>query len=484
MSSTSSSLPDSRFSADSGTLSHNGFVTELFVGLAALALGHALQINNGSYSVSAMLWLSIALICMIASVALRRVSFPFVSNKVLWVVLATGLVWQIFQLFTSKPGIYISDAYLTGIWKFQGCVVIGGVCALLSLAPKAWFSGWVRSVLIAATFLAVLVAGIWVMLASPNPHIDVFMFQHTSSVALQQGQNPYEQTPPNIYGNMDFYGPGLVKNGRMTIGNPYPPLSIYLSFIGYILTGDVRTSCLVALLLAGLLMAFLRPGRTALLAAYIFLFTPRVFFVLEQSWTEPLVLLLGVAVVWCAIHRPAWRFVALGLLIASKQYMIFLAPLIILLIPPKSSPRVWAKACGWTVGVAFAVTAPLAFWNFPAFLWDVGLAQWKQVFRMDALSYAAWYAHLSGQIPPQVISFVVLGALLVLMWFLGARSPAGFAVAMALCLGLFFAFSKQAFCNYYFLVVGMACCALAAMPASDTLFMSGRPPAPLPPSDY
>jgi len=317
-------------------------------------------------------------------------------------------------------------------------------------------------------------AGIWLIHASPKPDIDVFMFQQTSSKVLLHAQNPYLQTHPNIYGNMDVYGPGWVKNGKLTVGNPYPPLSIYFSFFSYVLTRDIRYGYLLAILVAGVLMASLQPGRVPLLAAYILLFTPRIFFVLEQSWTEPLVLLLSVAVVWCALHRPAWLFVALGLLMASKQYMIFLFPLIILLIPSKSSRRIWAQASGLTVGTAFAVTAPLALWNFPAFLWDVGLAQWNQVFRTDSLSYAVLYLHVFGKVPPQFISFIVLAVVLVLMCLFCARTPAGFATAMALCLGLFFATSKQAFCNYYFLVVGILCCALAALPGSDNLFVFGR----------
>ena len=174
------------------------------------------------------------------------------------------------------------------------------------------------------------------------------------------------------------------------------------------------------------------------------------------------------------MHRPDCKFVVLGLLIACKQYMIFMFPLIILLIPTDSPRRFWVRSCGWTVGSAFVVTAPLAFWNFPAFLWNVGLAQWYQVFRMDALSYAAVYARVFGKLPSQSIPFLLLGATLLILWRYGERSPAGFATALAFCLGLFFAFSKQAFCNYYFLVIGTLCCALAAMPGPDSLFIKDR----------
>ena len=446
----------------------NRLLISLLVALAAFALGQALQTHFGSYSLGALGWLSTALLCAILSVALWRVPIRFDLHILLWVVLVAGLAWEIFQTVVTIPGIYILPAYLPRLWRFQIWVGLAGVCALLSLAPNAWFSVWVRRGLIATTFFSAFVAGIWLIRAAPNPHIDVYVFQQTSNKALLHAQNPYTQTPPNIYGNSSSYGPKWVnKDGTLAVGNPYPPLNVYFSFVSYAFSGDLRYGYLIAILLAGVLMATLTPGRLSLLAAYIFLFSPRLFFVVEQSWTEPMVLFLAVAVVWCAFHRPAWRFVVLGLLMASKQYMIFLFPLIILLIPPKSSRRFWAQAGGSTVGVAFAVTAPLAFWNFPAFFWNVGLAQWDQVFRMDALSYAVWFTRMFGQIPPQFLSFIVLAVVLILMMRFAARTPAGFAIATALCLGLFFAFSKQAFCNYYFLVVGLLCCALAALPASE-----------------
>jgi hypothetical protein len=377
-----------------------------------------------------------------------------------------GLVWQIFQLATALPGIYILPAYLHILWLFRVSVILAGAFALLSLAPETWFHPRVHSGLVGLAFLSMFAAGIWVIRASPNPFIDVYVFHQTSSEALLQGRNPYELTVPNIYGEMGYYGTELVKGDKLTIGNPYPPLSIYLSWLGYVAGGDIRYSHLVALVLASLLMARLCASRETLLAAYIFLFTPRMFFILEQSWTEPLVLLLSVAVLWSALKRPAWMPVALGLLLASKQYMIFMIPLAVLLIPPASHRRERAQIFGLTVGIAFAVTAPLAFWNFPAFLWNVGLSQWYQVFRLDALSYVAIYTRIFNQPPSQLLPFIALGVALLLAWCYAWRSPAGFAAALAFSLGLFFAFNKQAFCNYYFLVIGVLCSALAAIPKS------------------
>ena len=48
------------------------------------------------------------------------------------------------------------------------------------------------------------------------------------------------------------------------------------------------------------------------------------------------------------------------------------------------------------------------------------------------------------------------------------RTPAGFAMAIAVTFIGFFVFNKQAFCNYYFFVIGALCASLAAW----------RPPEP------
>jgi hypothetical protein len=459
--------PDPGSSNAGNKLSHNNSFTKFFLGLAAFALGQVLQNGHQTFTVPAIIWLTIALICAGASVISQRHSLPNVSQKLLWFVLLTGLVVQIYQLTTSMPGHSIPPANFPKLQQFQIFILVGGICALLSLSPGNRIPRRMRSSLTGAAFVAVLAAGVWVIRASPNPFIDVYVFHQSSSEALLQGRNPYELTTPNIYGDTKFYGAAFVKDGQLTIGNPYPPLSIYLSFLGYALARDIRYSHLIAILVAGLLMAVMRPDQEALLATYLFLFTPRLYFVLEQSWTEPLVLCLLIAVVWSALHRPGLKFILLGLLIASKQYMLFIFPLIFKLFPPGTPRQKTVRSCAWVVGTAFTVTAPLAFWNFPAFLWNVGLFQWYQVFRMDSLSYAALYARMFGQTPSQFIPFIVLGAALFIVWRYGEHSPAGFAAGLAFCLGLFIAFSKQAFCNYYFLVVGTLCCAFAAFPRLD-----------------
>ena len=49
------------------------------------------------------------------------------------------------------------------------------------------------------------------------------------------------------------------------------------------------------------------------------------------------------------------------------------------------------------------------------------------------------------------------------------RTPAGFSAAIATTFFAFFLFNKQAFCNYYFFVVGALCVTVAAWRAPEAI---------------
>lgn len=436
----------------------------LLTGLAAIALGQAIQYGNGALIKSSLVVLTLAIVFSALSIAAPRLHLPRISPTLVWAILLSGLLLQIIELIVISPVYFGIPEFQNRRWQFQGLIGLGGFCALLSLIPEKWLAPVLRKIALGFVFLCMFLAGVWVIKASPSPIIDVFMFHQTSASALMNNQNPYELSEPNIYGDLSFYGPELVKNGRMTIGNPYPPYSIYLSSLGYFIAGDVRYSHIIAILMTAFLITRFSRSRYSLLGSFLFLFTPRVFFVLEQSWTEPLVLLMATLTIWVSIRHPKWTFVALGLLFASKQYMLLLFPLSILLLKNGSSCKNWIKPAITTIVTAFVVTAPLAFANLQKFIWDVGLAQFYQVFRYDALSFLAAFALTTGKIPSQLISFAILAIAFVFVFKYVHHTPYGFAAAMAFCLIMFFAFSKQAFCNYYFLVVGLFASSLAAVP--------------------
>ena len=262
-------------------------------------------------------------------------------------------------------------------------------------------------------------------------------------------------------------------DGRLQFGFPYFPLSLLRSLPGSSLFRDPRYAQLVAIELAAILMAFARSEGFGLIAAALYLTTPRIFFVLEQSWTEP-ILVLGVAAVVFAACRHSravpWLF---GAFIALKQYLVFA-----LLAAPCSSstPRdrrklvtLLAKAAS----VGAAVTLPFFLWNPAAFWTSVVTLQFHQPFRTDALSLLSWWA------PADTISrrrsWRSWPRASRRGWRCGgcrARRP-GSAHAIATTFFAFFVFNKQAFCNYYFFVIGALYVMVAAWRAPDRNRVTG-----------
>jgi hypothetical protein len=65
------------------------------------------------------------------------------------------------------------------------------------------------------------------------------------------------------------------------------------------------------------------------------------------------------------------------------------------------------------------------------------------------------------------VAFIAAGLAIALSLLLAPRTAAGFAGAVALTYLGFFAFNKQAFCNYYYFVLGALCSAVAALNDND-----------------
>jgi len=424
-------------------------------------------VANGNLATDSIRGLTVALGCVLLGVLLRperNGTGERLAQHALVVALGAGLAFQFAMLFTRSPGIYLQAQGPQDMVTYPYGLAVSAVLAGSMLASGRWLGPFQVPALLAAHF----VLGVWLLHLSPNPHIDVFVFQRDASAALLHGQNPYAMTFPDIYGNSPFYGPGVSVDGRVLYGFPYPPLSLLLALPGHIFAGDYRYSQLVAMTAAAGLMAYARPGRPGALAAALYLFTCRVFFVLEQGWTEPLVVLLLAAVVFCAIRWPRALPYMVGLFLAMKQYLIFAVPLVLFLLPrPWTRKQVWDFA--WrAAAVAAAVTLPLVLINVPAFWRDVVEWQTVQPFRVEALSYLAWWAQSHPEHPSTAWAFVAALVALGLAWWRLPRSPSGFAAAVAVVFIAFFAFNKQAFCNYYFFVIGALCVAVATLRTEST----------------
>jgi hypothetical protein len=172
-----------------------------------------------------------------------------------------GLAVQFALLLLRSPG---ETGALGDGWDltpFRVMVVAAGLFTAGAIAAP----GIVGRACLWAMLLVHAGIGLWVLRATPSPGVDVIAFQQEACQALVAGHDPYAITFENDYPSR-FYGPGLVGNGRLLFGFPYPPLSLMLVLPGYAL-GDVRYAHWVAMTLAGALIAHARPGRLATGAA-------------------------------------------------------------------------------------------------------------------------------------------------------------------------------------------------------------------------
>jgi hypothetical protein len=428
----------------------------LVAAFAVIAIGRAVQIVNGILHPEALSWITAALVVVFAgAVVSRPVTIARIDTRIVPLVAIAGLLANLGQLYAKPPILVVAlppDALAAFTWRLT---VLSGAAGVAVWGAAGSWKGLRIGTLIAAHFTL----GVWTIHQSPDPTIDVYLFQRDAIAALRDGVNPYGLTFPNIYNDAAFYGPGLSVDGRLQFGFPYLPLSLLLAMPGHLVAGDHRYGQLVALELAAILMAFTRPNGFGALAAALFLTTPRIFFVLEQAWTEPFVVFGLAVVVFFAcryVRAVPWLF---GGFVALKQYLALAIPATVLLVRhPREALRLIAAASV----VASALTLPFILWNPGAFWKSVVALQFYQPFRPDALSYLSWWALRGHPQPAGTISFIAAAiAAGISLWRL-PRTPAGFAAAIALTFFAFFAFNKQAFCNYYFFVIGAFAVTLAA----------------------
>ena len=423
---------------------------------AAITLAYALFVGRGGGYPLPLALLTVSIVLAGLAVLSRRpprIAWPRGLPR----LLGYGLAIQFALLFVwplTNPLSLSSPAAYIPFWLGMA------VAAVIAAVPVFGVSSSARWRLL--TLLAVHFAlGIWVIGQAGDPYIDLWVMQRDGARALVEGVNPYLPIYPNLYGpDSPYYGPGLVVDGELTIGFPYLPLSLLLVLPGELLGGDPRFAHLVAIELAALVMASIRGGGIGTSAALLYAFTPWTFFFLVGSWTEPLVVLLISLVAISAVRAPRLLGVAVGLLIAVKQYLLLGLPVALLLLASGGRAR-W-RITWQSVTVATVITLPFALWDLGAFSWSTVGSLAGQVFRPDSLTYLTllpgdWGARLS------FLGFVLLIPGIVLLALRAPRGASGFAAGLGLLLLLFFAFSRQGSANYHFAVIGALCCAVAAM---------------------
>ena len=304
-------------------------------------------------------------------------------------------------------------------------------------------------------------------------NIDVYLFQHHAARALLHAVDPYTLTTENIYGpSTEFYGPGVVVNGRVQIGMPYPPASLFFVIPAYVM-GDIRYAYLAAVLMSAGVIAALDVNLMTVGVACFLLLNSVTLYVELKSWTEPFVLFTLTCVLYAAVKKSWWLPVALGIFLASKQYCLLALPFIPLLLGERRWKPTW-RLLVESLGVCLAVTLPMAFWNAGGFWRDMVLVHIRQPFRKDALT-------LGNLLPIPMAAIAVLVMLTVVFTMRKARPhPSMFAAAYGFTLLVFVCTNKQAFCNYYFLIVEALLLSVAAAGIPSTTLTTSLEHSPQP----
>jgi hypothetical protein len=424
-------------------------ISALLLAMGAMFLGYAVNTHLGTYDAEGMEALTVALgFCVVAVWGPRAVELERIAGRVLVYFLTLGILLEGVLLFRGTP----PDSQIT-----QG-IIFMVILGCLQAAPlKA-----VRIPLVVIMACAFIYVAQESIRHVSDPGIDVFMFQQRGCYALLHHLNPYTFKYPNVY-NADtpYYGPGVVGADQfLTYGFPYPPLSLLMVLPAYLLGHDPRYADMVAIALSAVLMAVARPGkagRYGALAAALFLLTPRVLLVVDLAWTESLLVFTFSLAMFCAFRWRKALPIALGLFFATKQYTIFAVPLLPLLV---NGPNRWRELRNLLVGSALVVAAinlPFFLWNPRAFWRAIVMLQIVQPFRQDAMSYlVVVYQNFGVKLPFWIGLLAVAPAIALGLWRC-PRTPSGFAMALTLTLFVFFAFNKQAFCNYYYFAIATAC---------------------------
>lgn len=410
--------------------------------MAGTLLGLTLQLTQGQYSPFGVMVMGIAMLVGVSG-AFLKANLNLKSSCRFLVALLVG---QFFVTIFAPADDSVFSRGGTGL--IVHCA--GLALALIAILPIAFEKRSLAKVGFISALLIFACMGIWKVWSVPKPFIDVHPMHTEASNALLHLENPYAITVADMYGpGVNYYPPSTVINGRIQYGFPYMPLALMYSTPAYVLWGDPRYAYLLAMIAAAGLIAIARPGPIGMLMGLLFLYTPVSLYIVQMCWIEPLCAMLVAATVVCAIRYPRALPIALGLMLASKQYL----PAAIGFIPLLNRNDKWAVA-GKAMITAALVSLPLALWSPAAFINSTISYQLKAPYRPDSLSFVAWWGYgKPGWAVPFWLSFVALGG--TLGWCLARmeRGVQSFVSAFAFCFFVFITLSKQTFINYHYLIL-------------------------------
>lgn len=443
-----------------------------FATLSALALGVVLAQWKGAPSLSVLMSLtaSIGALGMAACGPATRL-LDQRARKGLPLLMAATL--GVFVAYASRPSFPAQSGPrgdTAGWLLLSGAVLVG-----VRFTAKDFSIQTIRKWLLPVVLIGFVLVSVRTIRTVPHPQIDVFLYQQAAAKALLEGRNPYTATIPDIYGPGSPFADPLVRNGRTVNGFPYPPITAFLEVPSFVLTGDIRYTHVLALVLSAWLIVFMRRSWLSLWAGLLVVVNPFAQSMIEDAWVEPLGIVFLCASLFLVSRHPKFLPYLFGLFLSTKQPLLALIPFAPMLIGSSWRSKTVVPFIAKSLAVVAALYLPFYLWDPRAFVMSLVTLQIRVPMRIDLISYTAFAAAKGWFLPPAWLPFLYLPIGLSLGLWRAPRTPAGFAAASALLLVPFFALSKQGAPNYYFQGMAMICAAIGTAPRSGD-----REPANLP----
>ncbi|WP_127717876.1 hypothetical protein [Halobacteriovorax sp. HLS] len=408
-----------------------------------LLLGYSLRRTHGFIKTNHLIYISLGLLFFIIHhFRNKQLKLSSVYLSVIYVVFSA--------LLTISPDLFYpkveSITYFIRVISFLN--IINALSFFFKKSRVAELFNKISPIIFSSNLLCYLL----VITASPNPLIDVYTVTQEGADFLLNGINPYSSQYSDIFNGRYGYVAGYVY---------WPGILLTLSPFKWVLS-DVRYFYVVSYILTLIAFNKLMLGEkikqeTRKIFLLLWMSFPVVYFVLEQTWTENLII-AQLSTLLLLLQRRRFYFAAivLGFLCATKQYNLFLAILTCAYAFTHLRIKTFFTFLLICALSAIIIFTPFLIWNHHDFIQVTLVDLLRYEPRADSLSWASWlFHHYQIRIPSLISMSIYLLPTLIGSYFIvlkkknDLRELIFWLITTYFCV---FLFGKQAFCNYYYLI--------------------------------